>query len=890
MNTKLYIALLLCFTLFTGFAQSAKAENNVTVLENGLRVLVVEDNRFPLVSVRLYVNAGAAYENPEQAGLSHLLEHMVFHGTPTRPGDSLVYEIESVGGMFNAYTSADETVYFTELPSSEWRRGMDVVVDMAFNPTLDPEILEEEKRVVYAEMGQTGESPEDRMYDETLLNAFAGTPYMHGVLGTEETVTSISVEDMRAYMAQYYNPQNMLLVVVGDVQKNEVIQEAQTLFSHYENTTTQTFPSSIELPLYTEAQLRIAESPASKVLINITFPTIPHFNDAARAVDLFTMILGGMDTSFLVRKFEREHRLVNDISAYNYDYGRLGMIFISVDLEVEQVEEFWQEFVTTLANLSHEDFTEEQLETAKFFFTTYLQERKSTIGGYASLLGSMEFYYPGEFALDNYLHGIEQVELDDIQETITSWINPYNMSITVLAPEEVIENNQLPDFLEVVENEWTQNAEQSTIVHQSSEDFDFGEFNSAITERSEERVVLELAEGSTIILLPDDTMPFVSAELRLLGGDGLVSSEEQGLPFVVSYMLNESTESMDREEFSAYLSERYLFIFAEARRESFSVTLEAPTQYLEEGLEQFFAVIEEPAFDENDWNNAHPILIASARDMEESPDNLLYREMMPTLYSSDSPYGYRSNGTLENIENIELQQVRDLWEIQKAQPWILTVAGDFDFQAILDFAKLLPLNHNPITLLDAPQMNEERDREFTLEGSNHDYILQMFPTVPYTHEDAAALSVLEQVLGGMSGILFKEVREARGLAYSTYPIDASLPSTGFFALFANTAPENSELVVPAFDDVIEDLHNNLLSEELIKAAQVTLETSYIRGRQSLMSRINEVATNAFLGRDLDYNDGFMEQIQSITPQDVQDIARKYLISEQSYLLRVTSGE
>ena len=143
-------------------------EEQVTKLPNGLSVLILKDTRFPLVSTRLYVHAGSSYETPDQAGISHVLEHMVFKGTDSRPKSAISQEVESAGGYLNAATSYDYTVYITDMPDRHWKLGMDVVRDMAFHPTLDPQELESEKNVIVAELQRGEDDPGSRMF-KTLL-------------------------------------------------------------------------------------------------------------------------------------------------------------------------------------------------------------------------------------------------------------------------------------------------------------------------------------------------------------------------------------------------------------------------------------------------------------------------------------------------------------------------------------------------------------------------------------------------------------------------------------------------------------------------------------------------------------------------------------------------
>ena len=138
----------------------------VTRLKNGLSVLILKDSRFPLVSTRLYVHAGSVYEKPEQAGISHVLEHMVFKGTEHRPKGEVSRQVEAAGGYLNAATSYDYTVYITDMPARHWKLGLDVARDMAFNAILDPAELESEKQVVLSELDmRMKDNPRGRLFE-----------------------------------------------------------------------------------------------------------------------------------------------------------------------------------------------------------------------------------------------------------------------------------------------------------------------------------------------------------------------------------------------------------------------------------------------------------------------------------------------------------------------------------------------------------------------------------------------------------------------------------------------------------------------------------------------------------------------------------------------------
>ncbi len=200
------------------------------------------------------------------------------------------------------------------------------------------------------------------------------------------------------------------------------------------------------------------------------------------------------------------------------------------------------------------------------------------------------------------------------------------------------------------------------------------------------------------------------------------------------------------------------------------------------------------------------------------------------------------------------------------------------------------MNSKEFKLLDAPDFNKEKEKNIYMEEANHEYILQLFPAVPYTHEDAAALRVLYGALGDMSGIMFKEIRDKQALAYSTAPIAQFLPATGIFGFYVNSDPANHDKILPAFAKIVEDVQNEPLPIEMLDRAKKGIQTSYISSSQSLNSRVAEATNNAYLNRSYEFQQEFIDKSLVVTPEEVQEVAKKYLKPENAYLLRVMPSE
>ena len=276
----------------------------LTRLPNGLTVLVKKDDRFPLVSLRLYVHAGSAYERAGEEGISHVLEHMVFKGTEKRPKGMVAADVEKTGGYLNAATSFDYTVYITDMTRDHWKTGLDVLKDQAFNPTLDPQELESEKDVVLAELKRGEDNPGQRLFRMTQEAVLKDTPYYHPIIGYERTVRNFSSEAIRDYISRLYQPQSMLLVACGDVDPEEFLAESSRLFGDLGNKHIVRPPVS-ETGIFSPKGFTatVEEGPWNKVHFSLAFP-VPGIKDMRSSqLDVLAQILGGDATSRFYRTY-----------------------------------------------------------------------------------------------------------------------------------------------------------------------------------------------------------------------------------------------------------------------------------------------------------------------------------------------------------------------------------------------------------------------------------------------------------------------------------------------------------------------------------------------------------------------------------------------------------
>jgi zinc protease len=853
------------------FSFQAAHAASVTRLANGLTVLIQQDDRFPLASLRLYVHAGSAYETPQQAGISHLLEHMVFKGTEKRPEGGVAGAIEQIGGNINAATSFDYTVYLTDVPSEHWRLGMDVLKDMTFGAKISPEALAPEKEVVLAELERGEDTPGSLLFKRLTAKVLARTPYERPIIGYRETVSAITSKDIHDYIDRLYQPQSMLLVVCGAVNEQEVLAEAEKLFGNLANTRTCVPPQPVTPPVSPAAPALTAEPGKwNKVYAGFALP-IPNFHDARiPAVEVLAQMLGGDKTSLLYREFKYDKQLVDDISVSAYSFERTGLLLITAILDPQKTEEFTRELSAALARLSADSFTDNALARAKLNLEDELFRSKETLSGLASKLGHFYFFENGEQSELNYLQSLRQVEKTSVQDILDTFFTPERLNGVLLTPQNAGLNSD--NLTELFRDGWPAKGSGHAAPAEKGDN-------------GQQQEVIELGDGRTVVLIPDETLPYTAVDLVFRGGDALLDEDRQGLAALAARVLTKGTQQMDNAALEAFKADRAASLAASAGRSSFTISARYPERFSADITGLFRNVVTAPALAAEETAREKDNQIASIKAREDQPLGLAFRRLFPFLFHN-SAYGYLHLGEEQRLAAYTAEDVAGFWKVQRTQPWVLAVCGQFDREEILGLARSLPAPSGPVAVPAVPLWSAETQLDISLEDRNQAHMLMIFKTVPITHEDTPALELLQTVLAGQSGLLFTDLRDKQGLGYTVTAFPWQSEHAGLLAFYIGTDPEKLAQADAGFKKVIRDLQEAPLPEEAIRRGKNMLRGDYYRGRQSLGSRSNEAARLAGSGLPLDFEKGLIEKAEKVDATALQEVARRYLIPQDAYIIRV----
>ena len=403
-----------------------------TVLDNQLRVLTSTMPHSMSVSMTISVGAGSRYEPDELAGLSHFLEHLPFKGTESWPTARHVSEaIEGVGGVMNASTDRELTVFWCKVARLHFRQAFAVLLDMMLNPLLDPEEMEKEREVIQEELRMTYDYPTNRV--DLLIDEIMWPEQAMGrdVGGTPDSVNAISVNDVREYMEHQYNPANVVITVVGNVDHDEVVELIAEATKNWKP------GESLDWEPVTEndagSMARVEQKRSDQAHICLGLPGISLTDPDRHAFAILNGILGDGMSSRLFLNLRENQGLAYDVSSSLSHFRDCGSMVIYCGVEPKKTREAVQAVMGELAGMRREVPLPE-LNKAKEFAKGHLLLRMEDTRSVAAWLGTQELLLGRIATVDDIVQKIDDVTADDVTRVAERLINPDKLRLAVVGP------------------------------------------------------------------------------------------------------------------------------------------------------------------------------------------------------------------------------------------------------------------------------------------------------------------------------------------------------------------------------------------------------------------------------------------------------------------------
>ena len=393
-------------------------------LDNGLRIVLQESDHAKTCSLGIWIASGSCYETPETAGTSHFIEHMLFRGTKTRSALDIAVEMDEIGGIINAYTAKEMTCFYAHTLSEHMPKALDIICDMIANPLLSPEDIDLEKGVIKEEIAMYEDSPEDLCADVYYENVWRGSMLASNILGTPETVDSVTKQSLEEHLAKFYVPERMVISFSGNFDEDAAIEICKKYFSQLKNTDFPISPVSAE---YT-AGITLIKKDFMQNQIILGFPGISLTDKRRHAVALISSILGSASSSRLFQRIREELGLVYSVDSANVSHLDTGVFIVCMGLSKASEKKALDEALRIIAEFP-ETVTEKELMRAKEQTVASFVMSLESVSSLASRNGRNVLLYGKTVPEEDVIRKIRAVTLEEMKKAASEILDVSKVSL-----------------------------------------------------------------------------------------------------------------------------------------------------------------------------------------------------------------------------------------------------------------------------------------------------------------------------------------------------------------------------------------------------------------------------------------------------------------------------
>ncbi len=823
------------------------------VLPDGLTVIVQEDHSAPVASVQAWCATGSIDEDERiGAGLSHILEHMLFKGTKTRTTNAIAQKIQDVGGYINAYTSFDRTVFWIDVPKDGVAAALDVLSDAMMNSTLPPEEYLKEQEVIRREFAMNLDDP-DRMTGLLLFaTAYQKHPYRLPVIGQMEIYNQLTQEQVMLYYKTRYVPNNLTFIVAGDVDPEKVHQQLADFFKAYPEKSLKPVFIPEEPPqlgrreVHNEFATELTRLSLAWHIPEITHPDVP-------ALDLLSTILGDGRSSRLYRRVREEAGLAFAVSAFSYTPGDPGLLGVDATVDPKKREPAQRLILQIIGDVKQAGATADELMKAKKISLSHHLDALATMRGQASDIGGNWLLTRNLNFSRDYLAAVQKVTLDDIRRVAGKYLVDANLTVVSLNPK-------------------------GSLLAK-------GEAAQPITAGEVQK--FELSNGLRILVREDARLPLVSMTAVFRSGLLAETLQSNGITRLMAKALLKGTKTRTAEQIANQIEAVGGSIGSDAGNNSCSVSVHVTKPDLKLGIDLLSDVLLNATMPEQAVAREKEVQLAGLKEEDEQPATVARNILRAALFG-EHPYALRANGSPDSVPRLtqkNLLDFRDRYLV--AKNGVISVFGDVKAAEVKQVLEqtLRTMKPGELALTDAPaaaplrQMTNVESQKEKAQG----VIMVGYRGVDVFSKDRHALELIDEASSDLGSRFFIRIREQMGLAY--YVGASQMPGLvpGIFTFYLGTDPQKIEPVKTALLDEIRKLASDgLTSEELMRAKKKLI------GQQQIANQSNDsfgyqCALDELYGLGFNYYKSLEHDVEAVTLDEIKRVAGKYF-REQPYVL------
>jgi zinc protease len=831
----------------------------LTTLDNGLIIIVREDHSAPVVSAQAWAMAGSIHEDKWLgAGLSHVLEHMLFKGTTTRPGSRIDQEVQEAGGYMNAYTSFDRTVYHIDVPNTGATTAIDILCDIMQHASLPPEELAKELDVIRREMDMGQDDPGRRASRRLFEVAYTKSPYRFTIIGYLDIFNELRPADIREYYMEKYAPNNMFYVVAGDVKNDDVVAQIKKAYA----TTKARAMSPVVLP-------QEPQQTAAREIIEEAAIEMGHFHYAwhipelrhadVPVLDVLAVLLGSGRSSRLFQNVREKLGVVHHVDAWTYNPGSAGLFGMSAVTDADQFEAAREAVLAEVQKIKSLSVSSDELQKAvKQFISATLATRKTMEGQAQNLGGNWLAANDLNFS-ERYLAAVKRITIGDVQRVARQYLTPENRTLYALLP--------------------TGTAPKAKANIETNAD-------NAIQK-------IDLPNGLRLLVKEDPRLPFVEFRAMFQGGVLAETAENNGTTMLLAKLLIKGTTTRNAEKIATEIESVGGHIDSYGGNNSFGVNAEVLSSDFATGLGLLADVILNPVFPAEELEREIELQVASIQARKDELLKSASLAMRKALFGNIG-YGLDSLGTEETITKLKPADLKTFHQ-KFAVPnnCVLAIFGDVKvaevkaavekaFAGWKKGAAFSPSNVQPSSFNTSQRVEETRDKKQAV-------LVIGFPGTTMHSDDRYALDILQECCSDLGSRLFLRIREQLGLAYYVGAQNFVGVAPGYFAFYTGTEPTKAAQVETELLNEAELLRTEGLTAEELKRAKAKIIGQKKISRQDLGNLASTSALDELYGLGWQHGDLDDAKYEAVTLEAAKAAAQKYLKPEALVVSIVKPG-
>ena len=826
----------------------------VVKFTNGLTAIMQQNRAAPAVSVRMYVKAGALYEERNcGAGLSHIVEHLVAAAvTGKRPQAENTRLLLQMGNDSNAYTEADQTSYYVTTTAENWPLALDLVVDITTNAAFARAQFDREYKVVQRELELEETQPDKVFYAQALATRYVESPARFPVLGYKAAFQNLTLEDCQGFYKRLYVPDNMVLSIAGDIDLDQAEARVLAQIRGLRRRAAPALALPAEPPV-TGPRRSVAHADVQQARIRWAFPTTDIYGEDLYATDVLARILGGGESSVLVRKLRDELSLAADLNAVNRTPRSIaGQLEITATLAADKAPAAEKALWAALEGLVAQGtgVTEDALARAKaqvsadYVFDHQTAEQQA-------IHNAEDFLAAGDIDFGaRYLKRIQAVTREEVLAAARKYVRREHLLTTLLLPLK------------------------------ANDPFATSASAAAAPAVPVEVTKTVLPNGLTVLISRNPAAPLACFNLYTLGGLLAEDESNNGIGAVMMNLMVRETTTRTHGQIADFLDATGTEFVGIEGNHAFQLSMACVKERAPEAFALFADVALHAKLSAGQLDEVRHAVIAVARSANDDWSQEALAVARGAFYAS-SPYKRMPEGNRAVIDTLTSAQVAAHYRAYFLNPqhMVLALSGDIDPAAAARWAEAfaaIPAKNptlNMFTVIADPQR--------VVKGTERSSatVALAYPGVTSTSEDRFVLTLLKTYLGGFSapsGSLLHETLRSKGLVYTVKAANITGPAGGMFLITALGEPQNAGAIADTIAGLVALVKQGTISDSQFEAAREQAITGDKLSRLTVADLSSQQAVNELVGVGYDEETRFADKVRAVTKGQMQRAAQTYL--------------